>query len=326
MRILVTGGTGFVGSHIVEKLLDDKHEVIVAKRRTSGLEWLPVDKIELIDAPVTSPEPLAEILPDIDAVIHVAGITKAKSRADYFKINADGVRGILELCDKHAGRMQKFILMSSLAAAGCGCSLSGINETTPEAPYTAYGESKLAGEKVALEFAGRFKIGILRPPAVYGPRDSNIFVYFKLINRGFLLFIDDAAKEFSLIYVKDLAKAAALMLTTDFESGARYFVTDGEIHTWHEFGDAIANALGKEPVKITISSWLAWPVAAVSELGARLKGKGAILSFDKLREMRENWVCDGSLITRELGFHAQYGILGSVKETAIWYKENGWIK
>ncbi len=325
MRVLVTGGTGFIGSHIVERLLDNGHSVVVAKRPSSSLKWLPVDKIDLVDAPAENLESLKKILPDIDAVIHVAGITRANSRDDFFRVNASAVTELLGLCDNHAPKMKRFILISSLSAAGCSKNGCPIDETQRECPYTPYGESKRAGEIAALEYRDRFDIAILRPPAVYGPRETGVYAYFKLINRGFLPFIDSRKKKLSVIYVKDLAKATVMLLEADYKSGNAYFITDGEQHTWEEFGNKIAQVLNKKPLRLTIPSFLAWPVAAIAEGMARISGKPALLSFDRIRMFKAEWLCESALLECDIGFEPDYGIERGIEEAAEWYRSKGWL-
>jgi nucleoside-diphosphate-sugar epimerase len=326
MRVLVTGGTGFIGSHIVEKLLDEGHSVVVTKRTNSSLRWIPADKVELIDAPAENLEPLADVLPEIEAVIHVAGITRANSREDFFRVNGDTVRKLLSLCDKHGSRMKRFILISSLSAAGCSRNGAPLCENTAECPYTPYGESKREGELAALEYKNRFTIGILRPPAVYGPRETGIYQYFKMINQGFIPFVGSRERKLSAVYVTDLAKASVMLLSAEFESGSAYFITDGEIHTWEEFAGQISKSLGVRTFRITIPTFFAWPVAAVTEAIAKISGNPSLISFDRIRMFKEEWICEAVLLENEIGFKPEYGLERGVEETARWYRDNGWLR
>ncbi len=325
MRFLVTGGTGFVGSHIVEWLLADGDSVVVAKRETSNLRWLPIDKIELIDAPVDQPEPLRRILSEVDGVVHAAGLTKAKHTGDFHRINAEGTRRLLELCGENCENLKRFVLVSSQAASCPGNVDNAVCETTPEGPLSAYGRSKLAAEQIVKEFAPDIPVSIIRPPTVYGPRDTNVFAYFRLVNRGLLPFAGDPDRQFSIIYVKDLAKSVSILLRKSHESGSVYFVSDGEVHTWRKFGEAVAKALGKNPVKLKLPKWAFWPVAAVAESAAKISGKPTILSFEKVREMSVSWVCDDSLIRRELEFESEYDLARGIEETVDWYRTVGWL-
>lgn len=324
MRVLVTGGTGFIGSHIVEKLLDEGHDVVVAKRPASNLQWLPVKDIQLVDAPAENLHALEIVLPSIEVVIHVAGITRANSREDFFRINADAVEKLLYLCDKYASKMKKFVLISSLSAAGFSEN-EPLDETMDESPFPAYGESKRRGEKEALKYKERFEVAILRPPTVYGPRETGVYVYFKLINRGILPFIDTPERKISAIYVKDLAKAAVMLLDADYESGSAYFISDGEIYTWRDFANQIAKELGKKPLKLTIPAFLGYPVAAFAELGSRVTGKPALLSFDRIRMLKVDWTCDSALLECEIGFVPDYDLERGIHKTVEWYRENGWL-
>ncbi len=324
MKVLVTGGTGFIGSHVVERLIDDGHDVVATKRPNSSLKWLPLNKIEVVDAPVENMSALHDVLPNIDAVVHVAGITRAKGRGDFFRVNARSVDNLLRLCDEYASRMRKFVLISSLSAAGFAEDVP-LDESMELSPYTDYGESKYAGEKYALNYKNKFEIAILRPPTVYGPRETGVFVYFKMINKGILPFVDTRERKLSVIYVKDLAKAVSMLLDANYKSGSAYFISDGEVYTWQEFADEIALALGKKPLKLTLPSLLGWPFAAVAEVKARITGNPALLSFYRIRMLKRDWTCDSALLECETGFAPEYDLERGVKETAQWYLEEGWL-
>jgi len=325
MRVLVTGGTGFVGSHIVERLLDNGASVIVAKRETSNLRWLPVERVELIDAPIDSPEPLRDVLPEIDAVVHAAAITKARRLEDFHKINAESTRRLLELCCEHCPEIKRFVFVSSQAASCPGCDEDGVCENTPEQPISAYGKSKLVAECIVKEYADKLPVTILRPPTVYGPRDTDLYIYFRLVNKGFLPFAGDPDRQFSAVYVKDVASLISRLIRNPHQSGRTFFITDGEVHTWRSFGETIAVALGKNPRKLRLPTWALWPTAAIAESLARVRGKPATLSFQKVREMVCNWVCDDSLVRKEIGYESEYGLERGIEETANWYREMGWL-
>jgi len=325
MKILVTGGTGFVGSHIIDKLLEDDHSIVATIRQSSNLRWIPQDKIETVLAPLGQCDNLESILPDIDIVIHAAGITKATKSDNFFKINTTGTQKLLELCKHTADNLKKFVFISSQAAGCPGKACDSICEKSLESPMTSYGKSKLEAEKIAETYSEYFDIGIIRPPSVYGPRDSSIFIYFKIVNMGILPFIGSPERQFSLVYVEDLARAVNLILQKSTSQFSKYYVCDGPRHTWREFGTELALALGKKPLKLRLPKFSLKTVAAFNEIGSAIIKKPVLLSMEKSQELCRNWVCHDNLIREELGFVNKFDLKTGLQKTVKWYRENDWL-
>ena len=325
MRVLVTGGTGFVGSHIVDRLVADGHDVVVAKRVSSNLRWLSPDKIELIDAPMEHLEPLSEILPEMDAVVHASGIVRARDRSDFYRVNLAGTARLAELCARHGSKLRRFVFISSQAAGRSGVERDGVCESTPERPISAYGRSKLEAERILSEFSEVLPITVLRPPTVYGPRDRDVFIFFKLIEAGFKVFLGNPDRQFSAIYVEDLARAVEVSLEKGGADFAKFFVTDGQTHTWREFAGVIARTLKRKTITLRLPKVAFWPVAIAAELAAIFSKAPPMLTLEKANEISRDWVCDGSLFAREAGFRPEYNLERGIEKTAHWYRENGWI-
>jgi len=171
----------------------------------------------------------------------------------------------------------------------------------------------------------RLPITIIRPPAVYGPRDKDIFFYFKLASKGILPLVGNPDRKFSAIYVEDLADAIVLAMEHPDSAGETFFATDGEIHTWREFAIEVGNSVGGRKFKIRLPGAALWVAAAIDETLSFILRKPALLSFQKVRELLAPWVADDSKIVKKLGFEPKFDIKSGIEKTAIWYKENGWI-
>ena len=184
MNVLVTGATGFIGSHLAERLLADGHRVRCLVRRTANRRWLGDPRLELADGSITEPSSLPAAVAGIDIIFHVAGLTAARSREEFFRGNHDGTKNMLEAAAR-AGKPLRFVHVSSQAAAGPSPTATPIDESFPCRPITAYGESKRAAEEEVLKYADQFPITIVRPPAVYGPRDNGVYTFFRQSNPAF---------------------------------------------------------------------------------------------------------------------------------------------
>ena len=322
-KVFVTGATGFVGSHVVEHLRDKGYDVQIIARNTSKMDFLP-DGIALHRCSLTDPSPICNELATADYFIHIAGLTKARNKKEFYDVNAETVRIWLETLERTAPGLKRFVLVSSLAAIRP--SNEPISEDAEPAPLTDYGKSKLLGEKYAQQFMKRLPITIIRPPAVYGPRDKDIFFYFKLASKKILPLVGNPERKFSAIYIEDLAEAIFLAMENRAAIGETFFVTDGEPHTWREFADEVGHAIGGRQLKIRLPCIALRIAALFDETISFILRRPALLSFQKVRELLDSWVANGSEIQRKLGFVPKYDLKAGVAKTAKWYRDNQWIK
>lgn len=230
-RVLITGATGFVGYHLIEKSLKAGLEVYAAVRKSSSKGHLSEFDIKYIDLDYSSVDTLRTQLEEhqFSHIIHAAGITKAKTKAEYNKINAEYTECLAVAAITASIRLEKFVFVSSLAALGPLSDLNQeIKEDTPGRPVTNYGASKLLAEKYLNEIPGLPLITI-RPTAVYGPREKDIFILFKSISRGLEPHIGNFKQQLSFIYVKDLADVIVNSLFIKI-NGTQYNVSDGNVY------------------------------------------------------------------------------------------------
>ena len=237
-RVLVTGASGFVGGHVVHALHSRGIGVRCLVRRSSRARFHPAFGARTgYRGCHCSPRPWRRRWQDVDGVVHCAGLTKAHCRAEYFRINEGGSRNLYAVCKTRADRIAKIVHISSLAAFGPSNDGMPITEESAPHPVSDYGESKLAGQRIAEACMAELPVSIIVPPAVYGPHDVDFLVYFKFVARGIIPLIGKSARYLSLVYAKDLAEAVVDDAHRRSAAGKSYFVDDGSIHTWTSLAD-----------------------------------------------------------------------------------------
>ncbi len=319
----VTGASGFVGGHLAECLVREGWRVRALVRARSDTALLESLGVERVTGDLTSSDAVAGGASGADVVFHLAAVTAARDEAAYARANADGTRAVVEGALRARERPRRLVYLSSYAA--CGPEVDGRPRALddPPGPLTAYGRTKLQGERIV---AGADAAGLptvtLRAPAVYGPRGRELLPYFRLVARG-LAPSPSGPRRLHLVYAPDLA--AALVRAADAPPGT-YAVADPRAHLWTEVVDALARALERRPLRLSLPPALVRAAAAVTERAGALAGVPVAFNREKAEEMlAAGWVCDLSGADALLPA-AQATPLGEgMRRTAQWYRTQGWL-
>jgi nucleoside-diphosphate-sugar epimerase len=309
MKALLTGGTGFIGSHLAELLLDKSAEIFALVRDPHNLKWLKGLNIHLLEGDLLS---IPSLPFDIDYVFHVAGLTNSSDVADYYTVNQQGTASLFKSLHDQKILPKKIICLSSLAAVGPSFDGKPVQESDVPHPITPYGKSKLMGEAEALKFKEVYPIVILRAPAVFGPRDKDFLQYFKWIKRGALPAIGSKQRYMSLCYVKDLIRAFYLCSQKELESGEIFNIGDQNPCSYDEFGEFAGQAI--------------YLVALIADIAGRINKKPSILNLGKFKQMRQRaWIADMKKAKDKLSFQPQYSLQDAIQETLNWYLKHDWL-
>jgi len=326
MVVLLTGGTGFIGSTLAESLLAAGAEVHCLVRSPVALKWLQDLPVQLVPGDLFSEKGLVEILSRATHVFHLAGVTKALTSAQYFHANGVATHAILKICAQHAQHLERFVYISSIAAAGPSLNGAPVREKDSPHPISIYGRSKLAGETACAEFGQRLPITIVRPPVVYGPRDRDVYEYFKQVNWGIRLRPGSAQRYTSMIHVEDLVRGMLVVAQHPQAAGETFFLANPEHYEWSQLGLAIARAMQRRTLAITVPVGITPVIAALGESFAKIARKPALLNFDKVREMREtHWICSAEKARSQLGFTTTLSLDAGLQQTVRWYREHEWL-
>ena len=327
MKVLVTGASGFLGSHIAEQLTKEGHEVRALVRKSSKRDFLErLGKVEFAYGSVEDAEKVAEAVKGVDAIIHSAGLVKARSPAEFRRTNVDGTRNMVEAAKAHAPNLKRFVFVSSLTVAGP--SLDGKPlDGDAGGPLTHYARSKLDAERIVLAAKDALPVTILRPSIIYGPRDQETLVFFKSVKTGVLPTVGKGDTTMSMIFGADCAAACVKAITANVPSGSTYFVDDGEPYPFRTLIEGVEAAMGKRAfLRFNIPMPVVWLAAVSSELYGKLSNKAVMLNRDKTNEIRQpHWVCSSVRTRKDLQWEPQVHLREGMAIAARWYEDNGWL-
>lgn len=325
-RVLITGASGFIGYHLIKAALANHLEVFAAVRKSSRTGHLKEFDIKYTWPDFTDPEALKKEIAENNYtyIIHAAGVTTARSQKEYNDINAVYTHNLAQAAVDSGIGLKKFVLLGSLAALGPLNTADGIlyENSTPQ-PVTAYGRSKLLAEENLRKFTS-LNYTVLRPTGVYGPRDRDIFIFFKQVARGIEPYIGRMDQQFSFLYAGDLAQAAIKALTNG--NRETFNLSDGNRYDRYQLAANIKASLNSKTVKFHLPVNFVKSIAYLSEKFCSLRNKAATLNVEKLNElMAVNWFCDIEKAKTGLGFNPVYDLQAGVAETIKWYKSNNWL-
>lgn len=326
MKVLVTGGSGFLGSHVAEQLVLAGHDVRALVRKTSNTKFLKsLSRVELAEGAVEDADAVSAAVDGVDAIVHSAALVKARNDGEFQSTNVQGTKNLVAAVRKRAPRLLRFVHVSSLEAAGPA--EGGLPVlASQERPITRYGRSKLESEKVVLGAKDDFPVTILRPGGIYGPRDVEIFEVFKSVKRGVLPIVGTGLAKSTLVYGPDCAKACVRALFADVPSGSIYFVTDGATYDQRLIAAAVEKAWGtRARIRFALPMGLVRGVAYAVEGYGRFRDKAVMLTREKAAMLNHDWLCESESTMTALDWKPEFLFDEGAKVTAKWYADNGWV-
>lgn len=323
--VLVTGANGFIGSRLCRRLAADGFAVRILCRESSDLTLLKDIPVTKIIGDITNPGSLPQAVSGVDYIVHLAGLIRARKVSDFYFVNQQGTANLAEAVKNHNPGLKKFVLISSLAAAG-PASVTPRKESDPPHPITDYGQSKLAGEEALKPYFNTFPITIIRPPAVYGPGDKAILTIFQLVNRRLRAYMAGGHNRVQMVFVDDLVEGIIQGMDPAKGRNDTFFIAQTESNTVREMMDIIAELLNKKTVPLTVPMPLLKIIALISESFFKMIGKAPLFSRQKVRELTADWAIDVSLAQEKLGFTAAHDFRTGARITIDWYRREGWLK
>ncbi|MBQ9357317.1 MAG: NAD(P)-dependent oxidoreductase [Prevotella sp.] len=339
MKILITGASGFIGSFIVEEALSRGMETWAAVRGSSSKKYLKDERINFIELNLDSEQELEQQLKghEFDYVVHAAGVTKCLNREDFFRVNTEGTKNLVNALMALEMPLQRFVYVSSLSIFGAiheQQPYKPIMESDTPQPNTDYGRSKLQAEQwldslnAGLKEQGKplFPVVVLRPTGVYGPRERDYFLMAKSIKQHSDFAVGYKQQDITFVYVQDVVQAVFLACEKG-KTGRKYFLSDGQVYQSTTFSDLIREELGHPWwIRITAPIWVLRVVTWVGDWWGHLTGKISALNNDKYHILKQrNWQCDIEPARHELGYAPKFQLEEGVKLSIKWYKENGWL-
>lgn len=337
-RVLVTGATGFVGSYLVDALVERGDEVVCLTRPTSNVARLKNHGVQQVQGDINDLDSLKTAVAGTDIVYHVAALVSALSKEAFFRVNREGTRLVAEACAAQANP-PVLLYVSSLAAAKPAENGELVSESDSCRPVSDYGLSKRGGELAAAEFADRVPITIIRPPIVFGGRDSSTAKLFAPVGRFGVHFVPGwrHGRRYSLIHSAELVNAMILAATRgqrvdvadaeadSFRQGC-YFVAFDEQPTMAELGSLIASSFGRRFVaKFPVPDMWVRFLGRFNQFACKLRKRSPALGSDRVRDLTAgSWVCSNNRIKSELGYSFQATLPERLRETADWFKNEGW--
>jgi len=320
-KLLVTGASGFLGSHICDEAHDAGYEVHALIRKTSSQRWLKKEWIKIYTCNLNDAHLIAPLLSQMYAVIHNAGVTSARSEQEFYEVNVEASQ-LLAAESAKAG-VKRFIFVSSQAAGGPNNSPTPKLETDPDCPISAYGRSKKNAEERLFKFREKIHIANLRYPAIYGPRNTEMLRVFRMLSGSFQIIMGMKPIYTSMIYVKDAARAAIAALEADYPSGSVYYITDGLNYTLQYIYDIISEVLHHRGIRISLPFWI---VELAAWFESKFSKKPSSFNPEKVKEFKARfWVASPRKAMDELAWAPKVLAREGFAETVKWYRIKRWI-
>jgi dihydroflavonol-4-reductase len=323
-KALVTGGNGFIGSHLVEYLLSKGYEVSCLVRTSSNICSIRDLPVRLVYGDCEAKDTLREAVEGQDFVFHLAGKIKSFDWDTYYRTNFVGTKNIAEACFEFNPRVRRFVYVSSIAAAGPSERGRPRKEEDEPAPINDYGKTKLLGEEAVKQLGNKLPFVIVRPPNVLGPRQEELREILLIIGKRVKPILGNGDKQLSIVFVQDLVRGIEMAATRENTIGKTYFITDGKTYSWKEIADAVAEELGVSGFCVPIPHPLLVVLASLTGTAAKIRGAASFFNARQVKYLRESYqIYDGSKATRDFGFEPALDLSTGIEKAVDWYRTEG---
>lgn len=324
MNAFVTGGTGFIGSHLTDALIENPDFDVVKCLVRSSEKWLEGKDYQKVKGDLHSLTALQDAISENDVIFHIAAIVKAPSQKEFDYANVEATENLLRIAEKKG--VKKMVVLSSLAAAGPS-SGTPLTEQSLMNPVSRYGESKKRMEQLIHRLApADMSVTILRPPAVYGPREDQIYTLFKMMKYGIAPIVGNGYHpQLSIVYVKDVI-SAIMKAAYQSEPGVHtYFISGPEIANWNRIREIVATVMGRKSIPVKINPDWVKKIAGAVETTATFFGSYPVINREKANEMILEWTCSHEKAARDLDYKPEFPLEEGISRTLTWYRQHGWL-
>lgn len=331
VKVLITGASGFVGTHLLEAVADKGWEIHAAVRKSSNVENIKslVSKFVYLDQGDYGAVSNCFEAESYDYVIHAAALTKAKNDQELFAVNVGNTENLIRAAFSSSQPPKRFVFVSSLAAIGpiAYNAESAIDENTPYAPVTSYGRSKRDAEQMIKDNFSKFPISVFRPTAVYGPREKDLFILFDTLNKGLDPYIGRKPQKLSFVYVKDLVQVLLQGCIVEQDCLQFYNISDGNAYSRFAMAEIFKEVFSKKPLRLFIPYSVVSLFAKLSAFIYKGSTKTPTIYPERLGELTaENWSCSIEKACVNLAFEPRFNLERGLTESLLWYKQNKWLK
>jgi len=325
---LVTGGHGFLGSHLVDLLLARGLRVRCLLRPDRPDSVFLGREVEVARGDLRRSEGLAAAVRGADLVFHVAGLVTARGPAEFRAVNVEGTRRIAAAVRRFDPGCRRFVYVSSQAAAGPSRDGRPVREERAPEPLTHYGQSKLEGERTLEGALGAVAWSVVRPPAIYGPRDEGILPFFQLAALGLSAGLEGPrGRRFNLLHARDVAEGVLAAAESPAAAGRVYFLADEHGYGYRDVARSLERAFGRRTRRVPLPDLVLDLAGVITDEVAWLLGSRPIFGRDKAREIKARWwLCSPERAARDLGWRARIPLDDGFAETARWYAEAGRLR